>query len=124
MKAIRKITNSNKALMSFGLVLFFLFAGWSKSFASPKTTAGIHKKEVNAGASILAAENDCDAQDQLKAFDSDSDDFEYTFFGETVAYRFLSPAGSDKSVSSCNACKNSFTLPLYDLFCNWKLHIS
>lgn len=124
MKAIRKITNSNKALLSFGLVLFFLFAGLSKSLAGTKTTAGVHKKEQTSGTNLLAAENDCDVQDQLKPFDCDSDDFECTFFGEPVAHRVFTPAMAEKTFVSCNAFKNIYTLPLYDLFCNWKLHIS
>jgi hypothetical protein len=124
MKGLREIMNRNKGLFAFGLVVFFLFAGMSKSVAATKTTESVTKKEQSAGTNVLIAENDGDFSDLFKALDCDSDDFEFVLFDEfTNTAFFIAPKVQNASQCIC-ACKDIYTVPLYDLFCNWKLHIS
>ncbi len=124
MKALRKTVNNNKALFTFGLVLFFLFAGLSKSFAATKSIKFQHKKEQSSGTYMVADEDSDSRFDDLKAFDCDSDDLDFAFFGEITFTNILTPVKQTRTFSSFSGCKSIYTVPLYDLFCNWKLHLN
>lgn len=123
MKAIRKLIDNNKALFTFGLVFFFLFAGMARSFAATKALHGQVKKE-QSGTYLLDGEGDDNRFDELKAFDCDADDLELAFFSEFIPTKFFTTVKPAGTYAHFSACKNSFTVPLYDLFCNWKLHVS
>ena len=123
MSVIREILNGNKRLFAFWMVLFFLFAGLFKSFAAAKTISSVHKKEQSSGSYVIA-ETDENRFDELKAFDFDSDDFEFALFGEFTSHKFYTAVKVNKAPAFLITYKNVYTLPLYDLFCNWKLHFS
>jgi hypothetical protein len=125
MKAIREIVNRNKGLFAFGFVLFFLFAGLSKSFAADSIkVAG--KKVQPQGTCLVVEGKDSAPGDALKAFDcdADADDFECTFFGEHSHNKLLNTLKAKGRTAGFAAYQTVDTLPLYDLFCNWKLHFS
>lgn len=115
--------NHNKGFFAFGMVLFFLFAGLSKSFAGTKSIKSHTKKEQSV--SVIIAEGDETKYDELKAFDY-ADDFELecTFFGEDAHGGFFEPVEAQKTAPRFTLCKDVYTVPLYDLFCNWKFHLS
>jgi hypothetical protein len=123
MKVIRTILNGNKKLFAFWLVLFFLFAGLTRSFAAAKTTSGIYKKEQTSGSNFIA-ETDENSYDDLKIFDLDSDDFEFVLFSDCNTAKFFISVKNNATPLCLVTGKNIYTLPLYDLFCNWKLHLS
>ena len=128
MNRLRKIINSNKGLVAFWLVLFFLSAGLSKSFVS---AISLHaKKEVAAHSTFskhaltTAAEDDSSLSflDQLK--DSDSDDVEFAFFGNYYNSPVIPIVANEHKFPQFEAYNNIYSGQLYDLYCNWKFHLS
>jgi len=126
MKAIRKIVNSNKGMISFCLVLFFLTAGFAKSFATglpfkvkKATTTTFVKHVVNQ---VKQQGSRLSFLDQLK--DSDSDDFEFAFFGNYTAQNLLPVVDTKQKFAEFASYNNIYSNSLYDLYCNWKFHLS
>ena len=126
MKAIRKIVNSNKGMISFCLVLFFLTAGFAKSFATglpfkvkKATTTTFVKHVVNQ---VKEQGSRLSFLDQLK--DSDADDFEFAFFGNYTVPNSLPVVDTKQKFAEFASYNNIYSNSLYDLYCNWKFHLS
>lgn len=125
MKAIRKIVNSNKGIISFCLVLFFLTAGFAKSFASglpfnvkKATRITFVKQVVNQ---VKQQGSRFSFLDQLK--DSDADDFEFALFGNYTAPNSLPVVDTKQKFAEFASYNNIYSNSLYDLYCNWKFHL-
>lgn len=128
MNRLRKIINNNKGAVAFLLVLFFLTAGLSKSFVSAISlnakkegaTHGMVSKHTLATAN--QAGSSLSFLDQLK--DTDSNDAEFAFFGNYSNPQFLSVVAKEHKFSGFIAYNNVYSGQLYDLYCNWKFHLS
>jgi len=128
MNRLRKIINNKKGVVAFLLVLFFLTAGLSKSFVSAISLKA--KKEVAEGNTcskhVLTSLNGAGASlsflDQLK--DTDSDDFEFAFFGNYPNTQLLPTVAKEHKFSGFIAYNTIYPGQLYDLYCNWKFHLS
>ena len=127
MKAIRKIVNGNKGFIIFWLVLFFLTAGFAKSLASGLSLKGksgtgttFVKHVVN---SVKEADSRLNFLDQLKD-GSDSDDLEFAFFGTNNAPGILPTVDVKHKFTEFSSYNNIYSNSLYDLYCNWKFHLS
>jgi len=127
MKAIRKIADNNKGVVAFMLVLFFLTAGLAKGSVSK--VAKLHAKEKDQSASkyVLSAEDDNDESslsflDQPN--DADGDDLEFTLFTTQILSGFFIAPAPKAGFTQVSLCKDAAAVPLYDLYCNWKLAVS
>jgi len=127
MKRIRKITDNNKGFATFCLVLFFVMAGFAKSFAAKMPTH--FKKEValkdvskHTLVQFVAEESDVSFLDQLT--DGDSNDIEFVFFGNDSASKTILPENTERKFTEFAQYKNADASALYDLYCNWKFHLS
>jgi len=128
MNRLRKIIDSNKGLVAFCLMLFFLIAGLSKSVVSVISSNA--KKEIvthstfskHALTSSNAAGSALSFLDQLK--DTDTDDVEFAFFGNYINPSFLPNVAKEHKFPQFVAYNNIYSGQLYDLYCNWKFHLS
>ncbi|TRW25225.1 hypothetical protein FMM05_07930 [Flavobacterium zepuense] len=127
MKRIRKITDNNKGFVTFCFVIFFFMAGFAKSFAAKMPTH--FKKEValkdtskQTLTQFVAEESDFSILDQLK--DTDTNDIEFAFFGTHSASKVIVPETTERKFREFVQYKNADTSALYDLYCNWKIHLS
>ena len=128
MNRLRKIINNNKVAVAFLLVLFFLTAGLSKSFVSAislnikKETATHNTLSKHALTSTDGEGASLSFLDQLK--DTDSNDGEFAFFGNYYNPQFLPVVAKEHKFSEFVAYNNIYSGQLYDLYCNWKFHLS
>ena len=127
MKRIKKITYNNKGFSTFCLVLFFLMAGFAKSFAAKmpthfKNEVGYKETSKQTLTQFFAEEYDFSFLDQLT--NGDSNDIEFAFFGVTTSSRTISPENTAREFTEFAQYKNADASALYDLYCNWKFHLS
>ena len=128
MNRLRKIINNNKGVVAFLLVLFFLTAGLSKSLISAmslnakKETATHNTLSKHALTPADGAESSLSFLDQLK--DTDTDDVEFAFFGNYINPSFLPNVAKEHKFPQFVAYNNIYSGQLYDLYCNWKFHLS
>ena len=127
MNRVRNIVNSNKGLITFWLLVIFLTAGLSKSLVSVLHT--VAKKEAVTHAAFKhvvttdnAATSSLSFLDQFK--DTDSDDLEFAFFGNSVNPQFLPVVVKQQKFTEFASYSSIYTGQLYDLYCNWKFHLS
>jgi len=128
MNSLRKNINNNKGLVALLLVLFFLTAGLSKSIAS---FLSLHSDVVSASHNtahkqLLSCAGNGSSSftflDQLK--DTDTDDAEFAFFGHDYTTSFLPSFDKAYKFPQFVAYNNVYSGQLYDLYCNWKFHLS
>ena len=126
MKAIRKIVDNNKGLVAFMLVLFFLTAGLAKGSLSKVSSHTAKEKDQSSLKYVLCAENGKESSlsflDQLK--DADGNDSEFAFFRNFISPGVFIAQNSSARFAEVNLCEDAATVPLYDLYCNWKLAVS
>ena len=126
MKAIRKITENNKGLVAFLLVFFFLAAALTKGLVSKAASGNANEKSQVSSKCVLGAENDDESSlnftDQLK--DADGDDVECTLNNNQCPPGLIIGQAPKAVFTDVSLCKDTATVPLYDLYCNWKLAIS
>ena len=130
MKAIRNIVNGNKGFVTFWLVLLFLNAALTRSvlFASGSgPDSKIETTHHDSGSKYdLAAISDDDSglnfPGQFKK-DTDSDDVEFVFFGNYSPKPQIHRLAK-QGFSETGLYHEGYKVPLYDLFCNWKFHLS
>lgn len=115
--------------MAFMLIFFFLFIGLSKSMAF---TAGSTKASVKTEASSSVSKTTltaiADTEDTGYSVldpmdDTDAGDFDMAFFGNTVL-KFFFPVTEKQMYADAAPCPSRGNVALYDLFCNWKLHLA
>ncbi|KGO94235.1 hypothetical protein [Flavobacterium subsaxonicum] len=127
MNSIRKIAECNKGFITFCLVLFFLTAGFAKSFAAKMP---VHfKKETalkNASKHTIGQLIDADASlnftDLLK--DSDADDAAFVLFGHHNNFIAHNTIYRNVSFSEYSPIAKYYKISLYKLYCNWKFDLS
>lgn len=126
-KAIRKIVDSNKGVFTFWLIMVFLSALCSKTTTGittvkPGTTEIAHlgcKYHLTA----TADDNSCTGFFDKLEKDFDTDDVEFIFF-ENQSSRLFSFNGTTLRVPTADSFQQSYNSSLYDLYCNWKFHLS
>ena len=125
MKAIRNIINIRKELISFWLLLFFLTsfnAANIVSFFEDVRASNIH--HVEKGKYIVSEAVDESVLSSLQLKDSDIDDIEFTYYGhESSEKTAVLPAEQHNFVQETQNY-TAYKVPLYDLYCNWKFHLS
>ncbi|MES2485211.1 MAG: hypothetical protein V4581_04580 [Bacteroidota bacterium] len=108
------------------LVLFFLTAGFAKGVAGKVTSHHTKEKEQSLLKYVLSPEEDKESSlsllDQLSG--ADDNDVEIAFFGNYFSSKVFIPTASKAGFAPVTLCKDACTVPLYDLYCNWKLAIS
>jgi len=122
MNTLRNLVNSNKGFVTFSLVLFFLFAGVAKclAFELPANTAKATKEYSKQ---LLSAEDDKEVS-LSASFQLLDDDADFIFYPNYNAPKFLvTTAGNRQTVYEAVALAQGYTLPLYDLYCNWKFDL-
>jgi hypothetical protein len=125
MRAIRKIVDNNKGLVTFLLVLFFLTTGLAKGFAGKAPS--LHKNDKNAVKPELS--NVTEADDNLLSFlgqftDGDIDDAAITITDNYAVNKIFACEAATQKFAECNSYKNYYSVALYDLYCNWRHHLS
>lgn len=126
-KALRKIIDGNKGIFTFWLIVVFLGVLCIKN-----TTAVPTVKSAKAQVAHLYCKSDLTGIyddnygtgffDKLEK-DFDSDDVEFIFFGNLHSQLF-SFSGAKLFIPAVDFCKQSYNSSLYDLYCNWKFHLS
>ena len=127
MEAIRKMVNSNKGFITFWLVLFFFTAGFAKSFVSvfpSNEKSGTFHTSLSKHVLTTASDDNASLSliDQLK--DSDGNDLEFAFFGNYAFPQFCAPVTAGQNFAEFTSYHKTYSVPLYDLYCNWKFHLS
>ena len=121
------MANGNKGYITFWVVLFFLTAGLAKSLVTAFPSG--HKKDLTHStfAKNVLTQTTEDGSglsflDQLR--DSGADDLEFAFFGSFTIPHFLPAIASRQKFAEFSPYCNIYSVSLYDLYCNWKFHLS
>ena len=129
MKSIRKMINSNKGFAAFLLLFVFLNAGFMKGITgsiaatSQKTETARHNSTSKFDI-VAASEGDSGSGffDQLKK-DIDPDDTDFILFG-TIFTKLFSEVQEQHQFADVTNNPEPYSVPLYDLYCNWKFHLA
>ena len=130
MKNIRKIVGDFKGLTSFVLLFVFLYSGLIRnSIIDVPSVASIEAHHVSPSKQKqFSAISDEDLNQrqlaQFKKVDNDQDDeiaYSKSYF---VSIRKMAVSVKKKAISKLDLFHSIAKLPLYDLFCNWKFHLS
>jgi hypothetical protein len=115
--------NSNKGLISFWLLLFFITATSARNFVTlfqDIHKGNNHSKEAKC---ILSAADESDLG-TISLKDSDVDDVEFTYYGNYISKKHvILPAEKHNFIPETEHF-SAYKIPLYDLYCNWKFHLS
>lgn len=125
MKAVRKIVHTNKEFFSFWLLLFFITASNARNVAP--VFQDIHPVEnhhANSGKSFVSVAIDDTDFGALSLKDSDVDDIELIYCGNYTAQSSVIVPTEEQSFLQYSKHSSSYKVPLYDLYCNWKFHLS
>lgn len=121
MKGIKKITDCNKALLAFGMVLFFAAAALlkvhSRHAAFHASAAGDSKKEKQ----LLSVVSDNSVNLAFEKFsdNTDSDDPGIAFVNSRFSF-FSHAFSAGRMFIMPRKHSGTAKLPLYDLYCDWK----
>jgi hypothetical protein len=127
MSNLKKIVINNKGIVAFVLMFIFLATGFAKSVIpavpsfSKKESLNHHtfKNVLRAGSASSASVN---FFDPLK--DSDNDDLEFALFGNEPNTYYLEFTSKSQTVTLSDVQHSVYIHQLYDLYCNWKFHLS
>lgn len=125
MKAIRKIVKANKEILSLWLLLFFLAASTGRNVVSvfePAHSSEAHY-EKNGQYSVSAAVDDS-ILGTISLKDSDVDDIELIYYGDYTAQKQAVLPTEEQNIVQYTEQYSTYKIPLYDLYCNWKFHLS
>lgn len=129
MASIRKIKNSTAGIMSFMLVFFFLVSGIARGLSCTAQYSETSKSVLNCYktttkyASFLSDESNAYQWYAGQLNDSDIDDACFLQPDDTLQ-NHATALVCEYKFAEFVLCSDNFTIPLYDLFCNWKLHIA
>lgn len=128
LKTVKDICNNHKGYFSLLLLFVFLYSGLVRSYVVTDFSAQPVKKSIQA-----SKNNQVDAQqdhliifnavNQLEKSDSESDEFHYDF----ISFKTVTNSASyvaNVTISPKLKFAKAINLPLYDLFCKWKFHLS
>lgn len=126
MKAIRTVVNSNKGLFSLWLLLFFLTAATGRNVVPAfqdlhHTEKTHHFKLGKYDVSAAADESDLGS---LSPKDSDVDDVEFTYYTNYSNQKSVVVSVEQHNFAKVTEHASCYSIPLYDLYCNWKFHLS
>jgi len=132
MKKIRNITREYKGVISFLLLFVFLYSGLFRSaILDIPSLVSVETKHVSSSSSskqkqLTAISEEDLTQRQLSQFkktDSDADD-EITFFRSYSISEKAAFSVKKRAITQLDLFHSAAKIPLYDLFCNWKFHLS
>jgi hypothetical protein len=127
MKQIRKIVNNYKGLVTFVLVLFFLTTGFAKGLTAKgashfkKETALKNASKQNVS-QFVEDQSPLSFLDQLN--DSDINDGDFVLFNNFDSSFAVAVIGGQANFAGFPPVTKQYTISLYDLYCNWKFHLS
>lgn len=126
LKALRTAVNRNKGFFSLWLLLCFLSAATARNivpvFQEVNSTERAHDSKQDKY-EISASEGDS-ALGTLSPKDSDVDDVEFTYYGNYSTQKSTEFPTQQHDFAEITENSYSYNIPLYDLYCNWKFHLS
>lgn len=128
LKTVKDTCNNHKGYFSFLLLFVFLYSGFVRGYVVTDFSFQPVKKSIQASKNTQFAQQ----QDYLIVFtsfnqfennDSESDDLHHDFISfETVTTSASYVA--NVTISPKLKFTKAINLPLYDLYCKWKFHLS
>ncbi len=128
MKTVKDICNHHKGYFSLLLLFVFLYSGFVRSYVVTDFSTLPVKKLIQAHKSTeVDAQQDhliiFNAVNQLEKNDSESDDLHHDLISFETVTTSASYVAND-TISPKLKFAKAINLPLYDLFCKWKFHLS
>lgn len=130
MKNRRNIAIVNRGLASLFFLFFFLysihartFTGYFSATSKKAVVENVTAKANTANGLLLTLDNSADYDDENSYSESEIDDVDFVFFTNcfsSIAFLFF----KEISFFTLREKEQSSKLPLYDLYCNWKFHLS
>lgn len=128
MKTVKDISNNHKGYYSFLLLFVFLYSGFVRSYVVTDFSTQPVKKSIQTHKNTeVAQQHDYliifNAVNQLEKNDSESDDLHHDF----ISFETVTPIDffeANVTISPKLKFAKAINLPLYDLFCKWKFHLS
>lgn len=128
MKTVKDLCNNHKGFFSFLLLFVFLYSGFVRSYVVTDFSSQPVKKSFQAHKNTQVAQQHdhliiFNAVNQFKKNDSESDDLHQDF----ISFEIVKPIDffeENVTISPKLKFVKSINLPLYDLFCKWKFHLS
>lgn len=128
LKTIKDLFTKHKGYFSFLLLFVFLYSGTVRSYVVTDFFALPVKKSNQAHKNTQVAQQQYhliifNAVNQFEKNDSESDDLHHDF----ISFEKITPLEFfDTKVSLSPQLKfaKAINLPLYDLYCKWKFHLS
>lgn len=128
MKTVKDLCNNHKGFFSFLLLFVFLYSGFVRSYVVTDFSSQPVKKSIQASENTQVAQQQdhliiFNAVNQFEKNDSESDDLHHDF----ISFETVTPVDffqSKVTISSKLKFAKAINLPLYDLFCKWKFHLS
>jgi hypothetical protein len=126
LKAIRTVVNSNKGIFSFWLLLFFLTAATGRNVVPAFQDLHLTEKghDFKPGKYDVSAAADESDLGTLSPKDSDVDDVEFTYYSNYSSQRSVVVSAEQHDFVEVAEHYPGYNVPLYDLYCNWKFHLS
>lgn len=128
MKKIKTITREYKGLISFVLLLLFLYSGLIRSsiVAVPSATS-IEVFYLNSSKEkqfTAISDEDLNQRQvaQFKKAENDQDEI-YLIKNYFASIRKVAVSTKKKAICKLDLFHSIAKIPLYDLFCNWKFHL-
>lgn len=123
-RALRKIVNSKKGIFTFWLVIVFMGALCIKNIA-PIISAKGQVSYSGYKYDLTAVSDDDSATGFFDSFDKDfdSDDSEFLLF-ENLSSKLNFTFQEKHQYTITDVPQQAYNDALYDLYCNWKFHLS
>jgi len=126
-KAIRKMVDSNKGFYTFWLIMVFLSALFVRNIAGiiPVKSDKEKVEHTEYKYDITATADDDSGSDSFDRFDKgfDPDDTEFILF-ENPFSKLTFSFQEKAQFKAIDLQKQTYNNALYDLYCNWKFHLS
>ncbi|WP_276978867.1 hypothetical protein [Flavobacterium filum] len=128
MKTVKDVCNNHKGYFSFLLLFVFLYSGFVRSYVVTDFSSQPVKKSIQAYKNTQVAQQHdhliiFNAVNQLEKSDSESDDLHHDYISFEKATTIASYV-ANVTISPKLKFAKAINLPLYDLFCKWKFHLS
>jgi len=124
-KQIRSAVNNNKGFFAFWLLLFFVTASNARNVVS--FFQDIHPTEFHhssPGKYLLSTAVDESEIGIFQLKDSDIDDIEFIYYDNYSLHNPVILPGEEHDFAVAEEYYCAYKIPLYDLYCNWKFHLS
>lgn len=125
MKILRTVVKKNKGLFSLWLLLSFITAATARNIAPVFQELSATEKAQNLHPSkySVTAAADESAFNNLSPKDSDADDIEFICFDDYTNKKSIAFPVNQHDFIEIADFYSGYSIPLYDLYCNWKFHL-